>query len=152
MKTMTENNTPFVGDDYDYFIQAMTSVYSERAALLAFFTTWHPSVISYNAKTQAGYALLYVDTPHGQMTWHIAPNDMHLFNHVEIVPGDDPRAQWDGHTTEDKYRRFNDLLSTVISIRELVSEVIAGKDFNISNADPTDLVDDTEDDTDDVQA
>ncbi|MGW2082648.1 hypothetical protein ACWCOW_38075 [Streptomyces sp. NPDC001939] len=38
-----------------------------------------------------------------QASWHIAARDADLFAAVEHVPADDPRVQWNGHTTEEKY-------------------------------------------------
>jgi len=37
-----------------------------------------------------------------QVTWHIHDHDMPMFDHL----GEDPSYQWDGHTTEEKYRRL----------------------------------------------
>ena len=34
--------------------------------------------------------------------------DAELFDTVEHVQPDDPRAQWDGHTTETKYQRIQE--------------------------------------------
>src|SRR5690606_39189045 len=51
-------------------------------------------------------------TPAGQLTWHLAPNDLDLFPHVPVVAPDHPRARWDGHTTPEKYRRL-DALNTL---------------------------------------
>lgn len=42
-------------------------------------------------------------------TSHLTPADAELFDHVEHVAPDDPRAQWDGHTTPEKYERIRDL-------------------------------------------
>ena len=52
---------------------------------------------------EPGWQILYA-TLHGrQCSWHYAPRDADLIEHLEHVPVDDPRAQWDGHTTEAKY-------------------------------------------------
>lgn len=55
---------------------------------------------------EPGWHIVYIDTPAGQMSWHISPNDVDLFEHVEFVDSADPRAQWDGHTTAIKYERL----------------------------------------------
>lgn len=115
-------------DVYDHMNDLLNAAYTERAQLLAFFTTWHPCVLSYNDPNARDYAVLYVTTFVGQMSWHIAPRDMHLFNHVAIVSADDPRAVWDKHDTEEKYRRFAEVMNTVLGIRELVGDTIKNLD------------------------
>lgn len=57
----------------------------------------------------AGWHLLYLDLAGKQCSWHIAPGDVYLFDHVPLVDTDDPRARWDGHTTEEKYQRIAEL-------------------------------------------
>jgi len=52
---------------------------------------------------EPGWQILYA-TLHGkQASWHFGPRDADLIAHFEHVPADDPRARWDGHTTEQKY-------------------------------------------------
>ncbi|WP_129293149.1 hypothetical protein [Streptomyces lydicus] len=94
--------------------------YAERAALLAWLAALHPaaSVMAPAADIdEPGWQLLYLHSVGGQMSWHIAPRDAALFEHVEHVQPDDPRAQWDGHTTAAKYQR----------IQEHVAQVAAGR-------------------------
>jgi hypothetical protein len=56
---------------------------------------------------EPGWQILYA-TLHGrQCSWHIAPRDADLFEHLEHVLADDPRAQWDGHTTDEKYQHID---------------------------------------------
>ncbi|MFF9279551.1 hypothetical protein [Streptomyces griseosporeus] len=52
---------------------------------------------------EPGWQILYL-TLHGrQCSWHISPRDADLVAALEHVAADDPRAQWDGHTTDEKY-------------------------------------------------
>lgn len=81
-------------------------IYRERARLAAFVASQFPSVLSYSDPDEPEWAVLYVDTPEGQLSWHIAPGDMDLFEHVQQVPPDDKRAKWDGHDTDEKYERL----------------------------------------------
>lgn len=111
-------------DAYDYFNGLLNAAYTERAHLLSFLSTWAESVLSYNDPKEPTWAVLYVNVPTGQMTWHIAPSDMHLFNHVPVVPGDDLRAQWDGHDTEEKYKRFRVMTEFAREVRDVVSEIV----------------------------
>jgi hypothetical protein len=59
----------------------LRAVYRERAQLLAYFAT----------RPEHRAAL----TPAGQMTWHIHQ--------------DDHAWEWDGHSTDEKYRRLRTL-------------------------------------------
>lgn len=85
--------------------------YRERAQLLAWLATLVPSVITPAADVyEDGWRLLFLHTPQGQLAWHIHPRDVPLFDHVQQVPDGDPRGQWDGHTTEEKYGRIRALI------------------------------------------
>lgn len=94
------------------------SVYRERAHLVSFLTTVYPSVGAYNDPLEPEFCIVYVETPVGQMSWYIHPDDMDLFDGMCIV-GD---AVWDGHSTEDKYRR----LSGFTKIRRTMGEASGG--------------------------
>ncbi|WP_201724785.1 hypothetical protein [Streptomyces antimycoticus] len=83
--------------------------YRERAHLLAWIAALHPAnaVITAAADVdEPGWQLLYLLVGGWQMSWHIAPRDAELFAQVEHVGPDDPRAQWDGHSTPEKYERI----------------------------------------------
>jgi hypothetical protein len=83
------------------------AAYRERAHLVAWLAALHPSVITQAPDIdEPGWQIVYLTTPTGQMTWHIAPADAALFHQVGRVGPDDPRAQWDGHTTAEKYHRI----------------------------------------------
>ncbi|MEU2443531.1 hypothetical protein ABZ588_08425 [Streptomyces althioticus] len=56
---------------------------------------------------EPGWQILYA-TLHGrQCSWHFSPQDADLIEYFDHVPADDPRAQWDGHTTEAKYQHID---------------------------------------------
>jgi hypothetical protein len=80
-------------------------IYRERAYLTAFLSKVYPSRLSYSDPNEPDWAVLYVESPEGQLSWHISPNDMDLFSHLAIVPG----VKWDGHTTDEKYERLGKL-------------------------------------------
>jgi hypothetical protein len=46
-----------------------------------------------------GWPVLYVDTPHGQVSWHFPEPEM-----PEDIPAYE--GEWDGHGTEEKYARL----------------------------------------------
>jgi hypothetical protein len=79
--------------------------YRERAALVAYLAACHPSQW---ADEGSDWPIVYVQTPAGQMSWHIARADQGLFGHVRPI-GEGPAPQWDGHTTEQKYERLAEL-------------------------------------------
>jgi hypothetical protein len=85
---------------------ALSAAYRERARLVAYLATQHPAVLAYADPDEPEWAVVYVHTPAGQMSWHIAPGDVELFAHVPKVTPDSPLAQWDGHDTPTKYERL----------------------------------------------
>ncbi|MCQ6250885.1 hypothetical protein [Streptomyces malaysiensis] len=85
--------------------------YAERAALLAWISALHPAnavITPADDIDEPGWQLLYLLISGWQMSWHIAPRDTELFGHVEHVAPGDPRAQWDGHSTTEKYERIRE--------------------------------------------
>ncbi len=49
-----------------------------------------------------------------QMTWHIHDSELPNFSHLKL----DPTFKWDGHTTEEKYRRLARLTNRGIFMKE----------------------------------
>lgn len=89
--------------------------YRERAQLLAWLAAQHPAVLAPAPDVDdAGWQILYLTAAGQQLTWHIHPRDADLYRHVEQVPTDDPRAQWDGHTTPEKYQRIAALIGAAL--------------------------------------
>ncbi|WP_127361516.1 zinc finger domain-containing protein [Actinacidiphila soli] len=88
--------------------QLLNAAYRERNHLAAWLAALHPSVIAPAPGPDAGdgWYALFLRAGGWQFSWHIAPADLSLFDHVQRVPADDARAQWDGHSTEQKYRRI----------------------------------------------
>ncbi|MEE4598254.1 hypothetical protein V2J94_41535 [Streptomyces sp. DSM 41524] len=87
------------------------AAYRERAHLLAWISALHPAnaVITPAADIdEPGWQLLFLLVGGWQMSWHIHPRDAELFAHVEQVEPTDPRAQWDGHSTDAKYQRIQE--------------------------------------------
>lgn len=87
----------------------LAEVYRERAHLVALLATMLPSHIGYTDPETPGWPVVVAETPCGQLTWHVAPRDVPLFADVRPTrPGD---ARWDGHSTEEKYRRVRQLIA-----------------------------------------
>jgi hypothetical protein len=84
--------------------------YRERAHLVAWLAALYPAVLAPAPDVdEPGWQILYLTAAGRQLSWHIAPSDAELFRRVERVAADDPRAQWDGHTTAAKYGRIRRL-------------------------------------------
>lgn len=45
---------------------------------------------------------------HAQVSWHIHDSELPLFDHLERNKG----TKWDGHTTEEKYKRLERIADT----------------------------------------
>ncbi len=85
---------------------ALNSAYRERNAVVAALIRsngWKAEVVM--APDTEGWWIVYAETPQGQVSWHIAPEDMDLFRDWPVAFGSRP-SPWDGHTTEEKYRRL----------------------------------------------
>jgi hypothetical protein len=88
-------------------------IYTERANLLAYLATQFPAAIAFNDPDEPDWAVLYLETPRGQMSWHLAPWDLGLFSgHVHVM--DSEEIVWDGHTTEEKYGRLRLLVADLV--------------------------------------
>lgn len=82
------------------------AVYRERACLLALLATHYPAHLQPDPEAP-DWPVLHMQLPTGQATWHIGENDLDLFGHVRT----DRHEPWDGHSTEEKYRRIAELTS-----------------------------------------
>ncbi len=82
--------------------------YTERNRLVAFLAALFPSSLErHQPEDDPNWEpewknVVYIDLPTGQAGWHIHDSELPLFDHV---PGDQGR-KWDGHTTQEKYRRL----------------------------------------------
>jgi hypothetical protein len=102
-------------DKLDQAEAARDGAYRERAHLTAWLATIHPAVLAPAPDVnEPGWQILYLTAGGRQLSWHIHPRDADLYAHVEHVPADDPRAQWDGHTTEAKYAAIRQLCTKVV--------------------------------------
>lgn len=97
--------------------------YRERAHLLAHFAALYPSHIGPTDPQAPEWPVLTVETPAGQMSWHIAERDLDLFEHVQ--PTGPEHRGWDGHTTEEKYERLRRLTASPGSAEDAIVRVRA---------------------------
>ena len=85
---------------------ALDAAYRERNAVVAALVRSHgwPAQVVMAPDTE-GWWIVYAETPNGQVSWHISPDDMDLFSDWPVAFGS-RLSPWDGHTTEEKYRRL----------------------------------------------
>lgn len=96
--------------DWTAKVAERDGAYRERAQLTAWLAALHRAVLAPAPDIdEPGWQILYLTVADQQLSWHIHPRDAELFRHVEQVAADDPRAQWDGHTTAEKYQRIQAL-------------------------------------------
>ncbi|MGK5733205.1 hypothetical protein [Streptomyces sp. URMC 124] len=86
------------------------AVYRERAHLVAHLAALYPSHIGYTDPNAPDWAIVIVEAPGGQPSWHIAERDLDLFEHV--IPTNRICRGWDGHTTDEKYERIRALTAS----------------------------------------
>lgn len=91
------------------------SVYRERAHLVAHLAAGYPSTIGYHDPTEPDWAVVIIDLPTGQASWHVSPDDMDLFGHVARSDIN----TWDGHSTDEKYQRLDEHARTLAAERSL---------------------------------
>jgi hypothetical protein len=91
-----------------YFERCTRRAHTERNRLVAFLSSIFPAALFHDdgddETPPSGLATVYIDTPAGQLSWHVMPRDELLFVHLPKFEG-----QWDGHTTEEKYQRLERL-------------------------------------------
>lgn len=78
--------------------------YRERARLVAYLSAIYPAELAPAESDSGAWWLVFVETPAGQMSWHLHEDDLELFPHLLNRP--ETGVEWDGHTTEVKYGRL----------------------------------------------
>lgn len=85
-------------------IAARNAAYTERNQVVAALARLFPSGVR-PAPDCDGEAepwhIVYINLPTGQASWHYPESDAHLFAGLPPYGG-----AWDGHATEEKYRRL----------------------------------------------
>lgn len=83
--------------------------YTERDRLVAALSKLLPSWLERHPDEDADWEddwrwIVFVNAVGGQrqMSWHIHDSELEWFDHLDRMPGN----SWDGHTTEEKYRRL----------------------------------------------
>lgn len=81
-------------------------VYAERNKLVCALSKLWPSHLAQHPATDAAWdpkwrTIVCIYSPMGQLSWHIMDSELHMFEHLPLRAN-----EWDGHTTEEKYRRL----------------------------------------------
>lgn len=74
----------------------LDQVYTERMVVVSMLTKLaqrlgYPCYIG-NDEKAFGWPVVYIELPEGQVSWHIAEHDQHLFDHLEL----NVDSKWDG--------------------------------------------------------
>ena len=81
--------------------------YSERNRLVAYLASLYPSCLERHPADEEWEDdwrwIVFIHHPAGQLSWHIHDSELERFSHVPRGIGN---VKWDGHTTEEKYRRL----------------------------------------------
>lgn len=83
-------------------VAALDGAYTERNRMVAALIKvgGYPAV-TFEDQSEPGWWVVYANTPAGQVSWHVGIRDIGLFLDIPSVI-DSP---WDGHDTDEKYRR-----------------------------------------------
>jgi hypothetical protein len=107
------------------------AAYEERNRLVALLARMFPSGLAKTAIegwSEDWHNCVYINTPAGQLSWHIHDSQMYLFEGLPPYTG-----QWDGHTTEEKYDRIEklvgDIAQGVFSPLSVVFTTVYGKNM-----------------------
>lgn len=91
------------------FSEEKKQVYGERDRLVCALSKLFPSHLARHPEEDKEWEddwrwIVCIHLPAGQATWHIHDSERDWFNHLEVEKG-----HWDGHTTEEKYKRIEEL-------------------------------------------
>ena len=92
-------------------------VYRDRAHILALLSLHYAAYIACSDLAAPDWPVLTLSTPHGQMTWHIAPSDLELFGHVRRAGNAEAALAYDGHSTAEKHARIRARVNSFPSAR-----------------------------------
>lgn len=90
----------------------LNALYRDRAHILALLALHYPAHIASSDPEHPDWPVLTLETPQGQMSWHLASTDLDLFPHVRRADDDQAAAAYDGHTTDDKHARIRARVAT----------------------------------------
>lgn len=92
-------------------VKERDAAYTERVRLLAVLAFIYESALVHddNSRDPDWEWILFIEFPTGQASWHIKTSDLLLLRNVRTVKPPLGRWEWDGHSTETKYKRLQNL-------------------------------------------
>lgn len=83
--------------------------YRERNMIVAALSRLYPSYLAKHPDSDESWerdwmTIVFVETPEGQLSWHMHDSDVPLFAHLQWDAN-----RWDGHSTDEKYARLEKL-------------------------------------------
>jgi hypothetical protein len=89
---------------------AKNAAYNERNRLVAGLSKLFPSHIGLHSEADAAWEkdwrhIVFIHLPTGQVSWHIHDSELRMFAHLHVLS----QNCWDGHSTEEKYKRLEAL-------------------------------------------
>lgn len=86
----------------------LDSLYRDHVHALALLALHYPAFLSYLDQGNPTIAVLVLDTPHGQIAYHVPGADAHaaLWGHVRWAEPADGAHAFDGHTMDQKQDRI----------------------------------------------
>lgn len=113
------NNYKTVHNSLDKTFNDKEQAYYERNQLVSFLSKIYPSYLAKHVDDKPSSEfediknssikwddewrnIVVVNSPEGQLSWHIHDKEVVFFNHLDY----NYEYKWDGHTTEEKYQRL----------------------------------------------
>lgn len=102
-----EQYVPKFEDRINSLEKSKDSAYKERDSLVRYLSTQYPSHLMRHPDSDTEWEddwrwIVCIHSVAGQMTWHIHDSELYGFGHLVRTQFND----WDGHTTEEKYKRL----------------------------------------------
>lgn len=99
--------------EYQKVVAQKDAAYKERNALVCLLSKVFRSWLARHDETDSTWEddwrwIVFIDLPTGQCTWHIHDSELENFAHLPVNGMNDGKV-WDGHTTEEKYKRVADM-------------------------------------------
>lgn len=110
--------------ELDRLREEKDGAYGERDRLVAALSKVFPSHLCRHPDEDTEWDtdwrwIVCIHLPTGQATWHIHDSERHQFNHLSVSAN-----HWDGHTTEEKYRRLDSLPESEAEVDRLRARVV----------------------------
>lgn len=105
-KSNLEKENALFYDRIQELVKAKDQAYWERNQLVVLLSKIFPAHLAKHPESDTNWendwrTIVCIHFPSGQGSWHIHDSEVGFFSHLELKSND-----WDGHTTEEKYKRI----------------------------------------------